>query len=308
MISIILTNFTHEIIPLNFIDHSLGRLDYTLLSDQALMEMLFDGLKPKHKRKFQDARRNYKDISEWGRKKDWCENGRVVKIALLWYHFIGEQFPFEFIPPLVEEFALHSCHVHGTLDGSLLPLGMKGFAVGWNSLHGTLRFQAFPRGLLCMDIHSNAFFGSCVLSDLPDKLTNFDASRNKFSGEISLNALPACLKELDLSSNNLSGSITLKEIPESLADIRLGFNEFSGDYQVLVNPLKIELIEIERNHWSGTLLFLREIDKITFFFSNDLAWSVRDEEGNHHLLEQEILDKIDFYESDSYESDFYESD
>ena len=46
-------------------DPFLGRLDYSLLSDQALMEMLIEGFDDETKKKYQDDHGMYLDVCEW---------------------------------------------------------------------------------------------------------------------------------------------------------------------------------------------------------------------------------------------------
>ena len=47
------------------VDPSLGRLDYSLLSDQTLMEMLIESFDDETKKKYQDGQGMYLDICEW---------------------------------------------------------------------------------------------------------------------------------------------------------------------------------------------------------------------------------------------------
>ena len=284
----IFPSFIRELVPLTTIDHSLGRLDYALLSDQALMEMLFDGMDPGYKQSFQDTNGNYKDICEWG-DPNWSKDGRMVKISLVSMYFTQKQFPFACIPPLVIDFSVFSCRINGTLDASVLPLELEKFNVGQNLLNGTLNFKAFPRSLTFIYITVNFFIGSCVLADLPDGLTHFYASLNKFSGEISMNDLPAFLEEIYLHGNNLRGSISIEKIPETLSVIDVGDNAFSGDLQLLTSPKNIRYIQITGNRWSGTIVFLHDSGPKPFSLISDPVTAVFDENGNPHPWEQEIL-------------------
>ena len=80
------------------VDPSLGRLDYNLLSDQALMEMLFDGFDDQTKERFQDDHGIYLDVCEWSCVK--CDEfGRVVEIQEREAHVGSLQF--HFAPPKV---------------------------------------------------------------------------------------------------------------------------------------------------------------------------------------------------------------
>ena len=289
-LTMIFPSFIRELLPLTTIDHSLGRLDYALLSDQALMEMLFDGMEPGYKQAFQDANGNYKDICEWG-VPNWSKDGRMVKISLVSMFFTQKQFPFACIPPLVTDFGVYDCRISGTLDASVLPIELEVINVGRNSLHGTLDFKALPRSLTFIVITANSFSGSCVLADLPDALTHFYAGFNKFTGEISFNALPECLEEIYLHSNNLRGSISIEKIPETLLVINIGDNAFTGDFQMLSSPRNIKQIQITGNRWSGTIVFSQDSGPMPFSLISDPATAVLDDNGNPHSWEQEILGK-----------------
>ena len=50
------------------IDPALGRHDYHSLSDQALMEMVFDGMKAEKKQKLQDEHGNFLDFFASGKR------------------------------------------------------------------------------------------------------------------------------------------------------------------------------------------------------------------------------------------------
>ena len=63
------------------IDPALGRLDYESLSDQALMEMLIDGMNAKDKAEYQDENGNCRDVGEW--KGIALSNDRVTEVPIL---------------------------------------------------------------------------------------------------------------------------------------------------------------------------------------------------------------------------------
>ena len=63
------------------VDPSLGRLDYSLMSDQALMEMLIEGFDDETKQDYQDKHGMYKDVCDWF--PITCdEDERVVEISI----------------------------------------------------------------------------------------------------------------------------------------------------------------------------------------------------------------------------------
>ena len=63
------------------VDPSLGRLDYSLLSDQTLMEILIDGFDEKTKKRYQDERGMYLGVCEWPSIKCDCDD-RVIEINI----------------------------------------------------------------------------------------------------------------------------------------------------------------------------------------------------------------------------------
>ena len=62
------------------VDPSIGRVDYSLMSDQTLMEMLIDGIDDNTKNKYKDNDGIYLDVCEWACIK--CdEDQRVIEIV-----------------------------------------------------------------------------------------------------------------------------------------------------------------------------------------------------------------------------------
>ena len=273
------------------IDPALGRLDYDSLSDQALMEMLIDGMIAEQKAElFQDQRGNFKDICDWS--ELICSNDRVTEIRIDRSTFNKKQFPFEFIPALVTNFFMMGCNLHGTLDFSTLQQNFIQLFVSFNKLHGTLNFKAVPRALVTLSIDSNEFIGSCVLDELPDSLEFLDASCNKLSGEISFNSLPRSMEELHLSNNLLTGPISIAHLPLSMRILGLDHNAFSGEFRLLALPDDLKGIFIRGSNLSGTAIISEAYGEMPFKLVHNSIKEVFDDKGEKHAWEEAIVNKM----------------
>ena len=273
-------------------DSSLGRIELSLLSDQTLMELLFDGMKDDFKELIQDEHGNFKDISEWDYFIKFNDES-VSEILITHKLYTDKQFPFECIPPRVIEFnAVHS-NLHGTVDPSVLPLRLLCFQVPENKLHGSINLGEFPETLERLEIWKNAFCGNLDLSVLPAPIITFKASHNSFSGDVNLNNLPSAIQELNLNRNVLSGSVSIKNLPETITNLQMEGNMFEGDFELLEIPSSLEFLNIWCNQWDrkGKIVFPRQVRERKIHFE---LWShctaVVDECGNTHPWEKEILE------------------
>ena len=273
-------------------DPSLGRLDYGSLPDQTLMELLIEGMADKQKKFLQDDKGNFKDACGWYMHK--CTDDRVTHIYFYEREMSWKQFPFQFIPPLVESFFVTLSSVRGTLDTAVLPPKLRMFDVSENKLEGQLNFKAFPRELTEISIAWNSFHGSCALGDLPDSLVDFTATQNKFSGEISLNHLPSAMKTLVLNRNSLMGPVHIYKLPEAMRVIDLGHNALSGVFRLMECPPDLDYVSVDANPLDGTVVLLCRAEEMRFELNFDNIKAVVDEEGNTHPLQEDILKANDY--------------
>ena len=277
-----------KMISILSIDPALGRLDYDSLSDQALMEMLVEGIAQSKKAEFQDTHGNYRDTCDWN--GTLCKDERVTGIVLSWKEFGERQFPFDVIPPLVERFIMKESNLHGTLDTFVLPRALTDFFdIASNKLHGSVSFVGFPRSLKRINLNKNAFSGSCNLENLPDALLSLQAKTNQFSGEISLNALPAGMTELRLSYNNLTGPIHIEKLPERMGVLGLSRNGLTGDFVLRTLPEYDLFVYLHKNAVSGTAILPETSGKMRFSLLHDFITTVVDTHGKKHRWEQHII-------------------
>ena len=211
------------------IDPALGRLDFESLSDQALMEIVFDGLVPETKKYFQDENGEFLDVCEWD--GIICnEDGDVETIAYESMEMNGSV-SFEHLPKNVTQLIItHNGYgmdaITGTLETRLLPRKLTEFDVNGNALTGTVDLSQLPSTMVIFGLSINSFEGPLDFTALPTDLRQLFLNNNRFSGNVILTKLPASLTQLYLQINDLSGDIVLENIPATMCKIDLSFNSF----------------------------------------------------------------------------------
>ena len=269
------------------IDPALGRADPSSLSDQILVDILFDGM-GRDKARFQDSNGDLEDVCKWDnsyRSEISCENDRVTRIKLMKLPFKAVQFPFDYIPALVEDFVVKECQIHGTLSASYLPPDLITFDVTLNRLFGEINFANFPRKLQQICLTYNAFSGSCSLDDLTETLKKIDVKGNRFTGEVSLNNLPKNLEYLNMQQNGFTGPISINRLPRPMRTLNMSVNAFSGDFKLLDVPPYLRSIYIGANPMSGRAIFRESSAEMTFKLLHSCIQKVVDESGNTHSWE-----------------------
>ncbi|KNH04620.1 hypothetical protein XU18_4188 [Perkinsela sp. CCAP 1560/4] len=134
-------------------DSSLGRVDYNSLPQQALMEMVIDGIT--NKVKICGDIDEPRDIEEWKRVE--IEDGEVTEID--WYQF----------------------DIEGSLHLEWLPSSVRKFEATSNRLTGTLDLASLPTSMEWLDLAHNAFTGSIGLEALPERMEYLNVSNNELS-------------------------------------------------------------------------------------------------------------------------------
>ena len=210
------------------IDPSLGRMDRSTLSQQALMELLIDGIR--YKRLFEENHKNYKDIA------GWCgvtlsESGAVESIC--WGGMNLDGFlDWQWIPRTVVSFDATSTFVKGSLDVAALPEGLETLYLAQNRLCEAVDLTALPKKIKALNLSYNRLKGSVVLTSLPQQIEKLHAEGNFFTGTIDLELLPESLESLRLAANMLSGTLCFENIPRNCKIISLQENDFQGVVQV----------------------------------------------------------------------------
>ena len=193
------------------VDPALGRLDYSSMSTQALMEMFIEGLTAKSKENFQDDQGNYLDIEDWP--GFTCESDDI-EIGWISMHLEGS-LAYQFMPPRTIIFLVQIGQraIRSSLETADLPRGLQHFIAQRQAHFGTLDMTSLPPALISFDVWVNIFEGTINLTALPSNIKNISISYNKLSGSIDISALPESLKKLYLDHNNLSGTILFESLP-----------------------------------------------------------------------------------------------
>ena len=282
------------------IDPSLSRLDYSLLSDQARIEMFFGDCNPALKHKVgiihkKSRPTEFVDVCEWAHAK--CdEDGNVIRIDLCYKTSRGpstHEINFTYIPPNVKRFYMKHIRCAREIILSDLPEAIEVFSVLKSTLPCTFQSHHLPRGLARFIVGWNNFEGSCDLTVLPPNLVELSMNDNALSGEISLDHLPETLITLDLTNNFLQGPIALENLPDSIQWIDLSKNKFGGPCVITSIPDSLRQIRLFKNELKGTAVLLKGVNGYQCsvnLYGNFLSGLV-DEEGEKHRWEAHVLDE-----------------
>ena len=199
------------------IDPSLGRLEYTLLPDHSLMEMLFEGFDAETKKRCQDTDGMYLDVCEWP-----CvgcdDEERVTQIGE--YNQVSGSLYLCYIPPNVESFAIPDSQLSGSIDLTQLPQRIKGVELWGNRLTGTVDLTHLPQRLNILYLHHNQFSGSIDLTKLPQGMFYLNLENNCFTGAFVATDLPHRLDMLNAQGNQFFEIAVVDSQTKARIDIR----------------------------------------------------------------------------------------
>ena len=174
---------------------------------QALLEMLIDGLEPKSLFQkwclpWQDP--EYKDISEWAGVN--CTNtGEVHSIDWMAKKLTG-RLSLKYLPPTAES-----------------------FNVSRNKISGSITIEDLPECLRMLRMQENEISGTINLTALPKKMSALHLSNNLLSGTLDFTQLPASMRTIHLDNNDFTGTIDLQKLPELLIVLSATHNSIRGD-------------------------------------------------------------------------------
>ena len=164
------------------VDPSIGRLDYSLLSDQALMEMLIDGFDDKTKEDYQDKHGMYFDVCEWSCVK--CDDDqRDIEIDIESNHVRGS-LELRYVPPKVKVLkkTLLLSKLTGSVDLTHLPEGFQVIDLQNNGLTGEIDLAYLPKGMKKQHLSDNQLTGVIDFTQLPDEIYYLDIENNELTG------------------------------------------------------------------------------------------------------------------------------
>ena len=244
--------------PISFflrtIDPSLSRLDPTLLSDQALMEMVFENVTST----IDGTRYNRTDNGDSVDACDWpqveCDDHENVIEFHERDRELSGTLNLSYLPPNLKAFSFRwkQRDLHGKLETDCLPKGMKEFFLNYTECDGSVNLTTLPQLIVLMNIRSNKFEGSCDLSTLPITLQDLNIQDNKFSGTIVLDRLPSAMQNLDVCRNSLCGTLDFSQLPEAMLSLDVHDNEFSGEFIFTQAPPSMVSLIAGENRFTGT--------------------------------------------------------
>ena len=122
-----------ESVFLDAVDPSLGRVDLESFLQQALMEMVIEGIT--NEEKICGDANEPTDIEEWKGLK--IEDGEVVEID--WQQFkVKRPLHLEWLPSSVREVMVTENYLTDTLDLASLPTAMENLFLGFNAFTGSI--------------------------------------------------------------------------------------------------------------------------------------------------------------------------
>ena len=238
------------------VDSSLGRVDYTLMSDQTLMEMLIDRFDEKTKRRYKDSDGMYLDVRKWPCVK--CDDHqRVMKIEI------------------------ESSRITGTLELCYVPPKVIFAYIRSQSksrVTGSVDLKHLPEGIQELDLQNNNLTGKVDLVHLPSGMVRLFLQHNQLSGEVDLAHLPQAMRSISLNKNKLTGEIDLTQLPKGLLRLSLENNQFSGSLVIRKLPGRIHTIYVRRNNFNAIAVVESETD-VTIELEGSGVTSVVDENG-----------------------------
>ncbi|KNH04303.1 leucine-rich repeat protein [Perkinsela sp. CCAP 1560/4] len=259
-------------IPVCGVDPALGRLDYSSLSQQALMEMLIEGLEAVGK--ICGSREEPKEVEDWEgvdvedttgdvTKIDWESMGLKGLLDVQWMpatvryfdasvnDIIGSFNPSD-LPASIETALLYINSLTGPIDLRNLLEGIQKFDISHNQLSGSIDLRHLPQSTQKLALNDNSFTGSVCLKNLPNGLEVLNIAQNDLSGSMDLTNLPASLKKLYLHENRFAGEVNLQQLP-TIKSISLSDNAFSGSTDFSRLPESVEYLDVSNTLLSGEM-------------------------------------------------------
>ena len=214
-------------------DASLGRVDYSLLSDQTLMEMLIEDLDDEAKKRYQDNEGMYLDVCKWS-----CvtcdDDRRVIEIGAD-SSVISGSIHLYFVPPKLKVLKIKPPWTGGKLTGSV-------------------DLAHLPRGVRAIDLRNNELTGEVDLTHLPESMEKLYLGRNQLTGGIDLTQLPGRMDYLSLNNNQLTRGIDLTHLPGEMEELYLQNNRFTGEIDLAHLPVGMQFLFLDNNQLSGSFV------------------------------------------------------
>eukprot|EP00009_Paramoeba_aestuarina_P007905 CAMPEP_0201520642 /NCGR_PEP_ID=MMETSP0161_2-20130828/12012_1 /ASSEMBLY_ACC=CAM_ASM_000251 /TAXON_ID=180227 /ORGANISM="Neoparamoeba aestuarina, Strain SoJaBio B1-5/56/2" /LENGTH=259 /DNA_ID=CAMNT_0047919093 /DNA_START=33 /DNA_END=812 /DNA_ORIENTATION=+ len=205
----------------------LDRVDYTSLSQQALMEMFIENVYTDEN--FVDDAENYTEIDEWDG-LEFNDDGEVT--AIDFFQVIGPGIlDFEAIPSTVTYVSLVVCESECEVPWDKFSDGLEYFILFESAFHGTIDLTSLPSNLFVLTCGNCAFSGTLDFSKLPKNLVLLNLSGNALAGQIDLREIEKTMCELSYEHQEIEHE---RVVPRKDLDFALLLrrNKFEGDVRV----------------------------------------------------------------------------
>ena len=268
------------------VDLTLGRVDYSLLSDQTLMEILIEGIDDQTKKQYQDKHGMYLDVCEWSCIE--CDDDeRVVEIGLGFGRISGS-IQLRYVPPKVKILKMSSPWMGGELTGPVdlahLPDGMQQLYLENNQLTGEIDLTQLLGEMEYLYLQNNQFTGEIDLTRLPDGMVRLYLENNNLAGEVDLTHLPNAMEQLYLTDNQLTGEIDLTHLPDRMHVLHLENNLLSGSFFIKSQTSRV-CINAQQNNFNAVAVVHAETLSRIFLRGSGVT-SVVDENGKELDMKQ----------------------
>ena len=210
-------------------DSRIGRVDYHLLPQQTLMEVLVNDLLDKSI--FCDANGTFRDIDGWaGVKCTLYGEVESVKWSNLFNSFFveGGTIHLEWMPATVQTFDIFLNWLSGEVDLTGLPSALHIVVLSKNKLEGEANLTALPQKLRFLYFANNRLTGPLRISNVPPHLKGIDLSKNKLCGSVDLTCLSGSIEFLYLQNNDFGGQLRVSSIPNTVWSINLTGNHIDS--------------------------------------------------------------------------------
>ena len=234
------------------VDPSLGRVNYSLMSDQTLMEMFIEGFDEDTENKYQDSEGMYLDVCDWSCTK--CDDAERVIQAEMHSTDVSGSLDLCYIPPKMKGLKITSfgnSKLTGSIDLTHLPHGMQILALESHHLTGGSDLTQFPDEMKYLKLRNKQFTGEIDLTHLSDGMHTLNLKENEFTGEIDFAHLPDRMKYLTLSSNQFTGEIDLEHLPDRMEHLSLDDNQFTGEVNLTHISRKMKELHLQKNQLTG---------------------------------------------------------
>ena len=191
-------------------DSTLGRVDCNSLSDQTLMELLYEGFDEETQQRYQDENGVYLDVCNWSCTACGADD-RVVEIVE--YSRISGSLEIRYIPPKVK-LRILSCQQLSYLKT--------------DQLTGSIDLTNLPNKMQYLHLQHNLFTGSIDLTKLPEDILELTLNNNRLSGSLCFAELPAKIRCINVQHNFFTGSFVATNLQPSLREICARENQFEA--------------------------------------------------------------------------------